>query len=117
MAISQQRQITRSFITAFNSVFIARPCSNDLKVFVGRGGPWSLGRGGCLLRLFKLRNLAETRRVNENELGNKTEQYYRRTADGKLLLRQVLARHVPAEVSEGEKQGKICKVGRVSCRC
>jgi asparagine synthase (glutamine-hydrolysing) len=54
---------------------------------------------------LKLRNFAETQRVNENELGNKGEQYFRRTADGKLLLRQVLARHVPTEVSEREKQG------------
>jgi asparagine synthase (glutamine-hydrolysing) len=54
---------------------------------------------------LKLRNLAETRRLNENELGNKSEQYYQRTSDGKLLLRQVLARHVPAAVSEGAKQG------------
>jgi asparagine synthase (glutamine-hydrolysing) len=54
---------------------------------------------------LKLRNLEETRRVNENELGNKSEQYYRRTTDGKLLLRQVLARHVPPEVSGREKQG------------
>jgi asparagine synthase (glutamine-hydrolysing) len=54
---------------------------------------------------LKLRNLAETRRVNENELGNKSEKYFNRTSDGKVLLRQVLARHVPASVSEGEKQG------------
>jgi asparagine synthase (glutamine-hydrolysing) len=54
---------------------------------------------------LKLRNLADTRRLNENELGNKSEQFFRRTSDGKLLLRQVLARHVPAEVSEREKQG------------
>jgi asparagine synthase (glutamine-hydrolysing) len=54
---------------------------------------------------LKLRNLSETRRLNENELGNKSEKYFSRTSDGKLLLRQVLARHVPASVSEGEKQG------------
>ena len=54
---------------------------------------------------LKLRNLSETQRVNENELGNKGEKYYQRTSDGKLLLRQVLSRHVPPAVSEGEKQG------------
>ncbi len=54
---------------------------------------------------LKLRNLSETRRLNENELGNKSENYYRRTSDGKLLLRQVLSRHVPEAVSQAEKQG------------
>jgi asparagine synthase (glutamine-hydrolysing) len=54
---------------------------------------------------FKLKNLAETRRLNENETGPKGDRFFRRTSDGKLLLRQVLARHVPPEVSEGQKQG------------
>ena len=54
---------------------------------------------------LKLRNFGETSRVNENELGNKSDKYFRRTNDGKVLLRQVLSRHVPASVSEGEKQG------------
>ena len=54
---------------------------------------------------LKLKNLHETSRINENELGPKSDRYFRRTNDGKLLLRQVLSRHVPAEVSEGEKQG------------
>ena len=54
---------------------------------------------------LKLANLSETVRLNENELGRKTEQYFGRTRDGKLLMRQVMSRYVPAEVSEGEKQG------------
>ncbi|MDP1571616.1 MAG: asparagine synthase (glutamine-hydrolyzing) [Vicinamibacterales bacterium] len=54
---------------------------------------------------LKLANLAETVTFNENETGRKTEQYYGRTRDGKLLMRQVMARYVPAEVSEGDKQG------------
>jgi len=54
---------------------------------------------------LKLKNLGETRRINENETGPKGDRFYRRTNDGKLLLRQVLARHVPPDVSEGHKQG------------
>ena len=54
---------------------------------------------------LKLKNLAETSRINENEAGPKSDRYFRRTNDGKLLLRQVLSRYVPQEVSEGDKQG------------
>jgi len=54
---------------------------------------------------LKLGNLGETARINENEVGRKTEQYYGRTRDGKLLMRQVMAKFVPQDVSEGEKQG------------
>src|SRR5205823_12844313 len=54
---------------------------------------------------LKLKNLSEASRINENESGPKSDRYFRRTSDGKLLLRQVLSRHVPPEVSEGDKQG------------
>lgn len=54
---------------------------------------------------LKLANLADTVTFNENETGRKTEQYYGRTRDGKLLMRQVMSRYVPTDVSEGEKQG------------
>lgn len=54
---------------------------------------------------LKIANLAETVTFNENEPGRKTEKYFGRTRDGKLLMRQVMGRYVPAEVTEGEKQG------------
>ena len=54
---------------------------------------------------LKLKNVAETARINENESGPKSDRYFRRTNDGKLLLRQVLSRHVPPEISTGDKQG------------
>ena len=54
---------------------------------------------------LKLANLHETARINENETGRKTEQYFGRTRDGKLLMRRVMARYVPSDVSAGEKQG------------
>lgn len=54
---------------------------------------------------LKLGNLGETARINENEVGRKTEQYFGRTRDGKLLMRQVMSKFVPQDVSEGEKQG------------
>src|SRR5687768_1453636 len=54
---------------------------------------------------LKLANLQETARINENETGRKSEAYYGRTRDGKLLMRQVMSRFVPSEVTSGEKQG------------
>ena len=54
---------------------------------------------------LKLANLQETARINENETGRKTENYFGRTRDGKLLMRRVMSRLVPREVSTGEKQG------------
>jgi len=54
---------------------------------------------------MKLGNLQEAVRMNENELGRKTERYYSRTRDGKLLLRSVMSRHIPDTVARREKQG------------
>ena len=54
---------------------------------------------------FKLRTQTDSIRVNENESGNKPAQYFQRTRDGKLLLRSVMARHLPADVADGDKQG------------
>jgi len=54
---------------------------------------------------LKLGNLANVVRINENEPGKKAERYYERTRDGKLLLRKVMQRYIPADVTEREKQG------------
>lgn len=54
---------------------------------------------------MKLGNLTEVVRLNENEPGSKTEKYYQRTKDGKLLLRQVMNRHIPERITQREKQG------------
>lgn len=53
----------------------------------------------------KLGNLGAVVRLNENDPGAKTKRYFEKTRDGKLLLREVMARHVPRSVSEGIKQG------------
>lgn len=54
---------------------------------------------------LKLRNLGEVVRLNENDPGAKTARYFQRTSDGKLALRQMMARLIPPKISEGEKQG------------
>jgi asparagine synthase (glutamine-hydrolysing) len=54
---------------------------------------------------LKLGNLGEVVRLNENEPGPKTKQFFERTRDGKLLLRKAMERYVPAPVAQAAKQG------------
>jgi len=54
---------------------------------------------------LKLRNLGEVARLNENEPGPKTDRYFARTKDGKVLLRNVLSKFVPETIARGDKQG------------
>lgn len=54
---------------------------------------------------FKLGNLAEVVRLNENEPGPKTTQYFQKTQDGKLLLRKAMQRYIPQAVTDLQKQG------------
>lgn len=53
----------------------------------------------------KLGNLNEVVRLNENEPGPKTARYFQKTKDGKLGLRRVMERWIPAAITSGEKQG------------
>ena len=54
---------------------------------------------------YKLRNLQEVIRINENEPGSKENKYYAKTKDGKLLLRKVMKRYMPMEITGAVKQG------------
>lgn len=54
---------------------------------------------------MKLGNLTEVVQLNENEPGGKAQRYFEKTRDGKLILRQMMGRHIPAQVAEREKQG------------
>ncbi|MCY1195518.1 Asparagine synthetase [glutamine-hydrolyzing] 3 [compost metagenome] len=54
---------------------------------------------------LKLGHLEDVVRLNENEPGSKTARYFQKTRDGKLLLRKMMARHVPQDIVEREKQG------------
>lgn len=54
---------------------------------------------------MKLHNLTEVIRLNENEPAPKTTKYFQRTRDGKLLLRRVMEKYIPAEVTQAQKQG------------
>jgi asparagine synthase (glutamine-hydrolysing) len=54
---------------------------------------------------LKLNNLKEVVRLNENEPGNKTSTYFQKTKDGKQILRDVMGRYIPEDISKAEKQG------------
>jgi asparagine synthase (glutamine-hydrolysing) len=54
---------------------------------------------------LKLNRLQEVIRINENEPGDKQSTYFRKTNDGKQILRDMMARHIPDEIVKAEKQG------------
>ena len=54
---------------------------------------------------YKLKNLGEVVRINENEPGPKMHQYFQQTNDGKILLRKAATRYVPEQYANGNKQG------------
>lgn len=53
----------------------------------------------------KLRALDLADRIDENLPGQKNDVYYARTNDGKIILRKMLARLLPASYVDGAKQG------------
>jgi asparagine synthase (glutamine-hydrolysing) len=53
---------------------------------------------------YKLRNLDQTARVDENEAGKRL-RYEAQTGDGKMVLRRAMRDLIPSEVTERVKQG------------
>jgi asparagine synthase (glutamine-hydrolysing) len=58
----------------------------------------------CPINL-KLNKLDKVVRVNENEVGKKTNQYYNNTNDGKQILRDMMSSYIPKDIVESKKQG------------
>jgi asparagine synthase (glutamine-hydrolysing) len=54
---------------------------------------------------LKLNNLAKVIRINENHTGDKQEHFFQKTSDGKQILRDVMKRYIPDEITKGKKQG------------
>lgn len=54
---------------------------------------------------LKLNNLAEVVRINENQAGDKQGQFFQKTKDGKQILRDVMRRYIPDDITKAEKQG------------
>jgi len=54
---------------------------------------------------FKLSRFQDMEILNENEQGSKVDKYYQKNRDGKIILRNVMGRYIPKEISTGRKQG------------
>ena len=54
---------------------------------------------------LKLNNLADVVRLNENEPGGKSGRYFQKTNDGKQILRDMMSRYIPNDVTQAQKQG------------
>jgi asparagine synthase (glutamine-hydrolysing) len=54
---------------------------------------------------LKLNNLAEVLSINENAPLGKKKAYFEKTNDGKQILRDMMARYIPPEITKAEKQG------------
>lgn len=54
---------------------------------------------------YKLKNLKETLRINENNPGLKGKDYFIKTNDGKMILRRAMSKYIPAEIDQATKQG------------
>jgi asparagine synthase (glutamine-hydrolysing) len=54
---------------------------------------------------LKLNSLAEVIKINENEQGSKQDKYFRKTNDGKQILRDMMARYIPEDITRAAKQG------------
>ena len=54
---------------------------------------------------LKLKNLKNNYKINENTPGDKTNKYYQKTKDGKLILRNVASKYMSEEITSRIKQG------------
>ncbi len=54
---------------------------------------------------LKLNNLADVIKLNENDVGNKPRRYFQKTSDGKQILRDMMSRHIPQDITTAAKQG------------
>jgi asparagine synthase (glutamine-hydrolysing) len=54
---------------------------------------------------LKLNNLAEVLKINENESGDKQGQFFQKTNDGKQILRDMMSRYIPTDITRAAKQG------------
>jgi len=54
---------------------------------------------------LKLNNLDQVARINENDPGSKQDKYFKKTNDGKQILRNMMSRYIPRHITQAEKQG------------
>lgn len=54
---------------------------------------------------YKLNNLREVVKINENDYEQKNEKYFKKTNDGKIILRNVMNKYIPESITQATKQG------------
>ncbi len=54
---------------------------------------------------YKINNLSSVVKMNENDYGEKKNAYFQKNNDGKMILRSVMQRHIPSEITKAQKQG------------
>jgi asparagine synthase (glutamine-hydrolysing) len=54
---------------------------------------------------LKLNNLSDVIRINENDPGLKKSDYFKKTNDGKQILRDMMTSYVPEDIVKAQKQG------------
>ena len=54
---------------------------------------------------FKLNNLKDVIRLNENDPSGKKKKYFQKTNDGKQILRNVMQNYVPKSITNAQKKG------------
>ena len=54
---------------------------------------------------LKLNNLGKVLKLDENEFGNKSANYFQKTNDGKQILRDVMSSFIPQDISKSIKKG------------
>lgn len=54
---------------------------------------------------LKIKNLTDVTRINENEPGDKQGKHYKKTKDGKQILRDVMSKYIPEDIANATKQG------------
>lgn len=54
---------------------------------------------------MKLNNLSEVVKINENDPVNKKKVYFQKTNDGKQILRDMMSKYIPKEITNAKKQG------------
>ena len=59
----------------------------------------------CCPVSLKLNNLQNVVRLDENIVGDKQTVYFQKTNDGKQILRDMMSRHIPDEITKAPKKG------------
>ena len=54
---------------------------------------------------FKIRNLQDKKRLNENDSISKKRDFFEKNADGKYILRKTMQKYIPEEITMRRKKG------------